>query len=191
MNEKLSAEDLAEKAARRPKLLQAFLRRILSAPGELSGIISEIVTGDELVHIEKSPLGVAVANREAFTDFDRALLLTLARLEMLCDLVRQSPEDVRDATFAEVYARGFVALSHHLTLLGFRRLPGDVIGRLDDRAYCRVLCDPAPVGLSAWADFSRRVREGVTAYAGEKIMEKSTENTAVRPGVGMGSLEVK
>ena len=175
MKRRATAEELFDRTLKHPKLARDFLRRYLRAPGELASIIDEIVTGDTIAQFDKLPLGAAVASREAFPDFDRALLLTLRRITILCDLVRQVSDEDRDAVFSEVYSRGFVAVSHHLTIVAFRALPPDVLGRLDDRAYFRVMCDPGEVGLSAWADFSRRVREGVTAYSAQKIMEKAAE----------------
>lgn len=190
MTKSLSSEEILARISRSPKLAQSVLALLLEGRDAIEAQVTEILTSDDMPQLKTSPIGATLGNREAFPDFDRVLLVTLRRMEMLLDLVSLSPPEIQDSVFQVVYFRGFSLLAQHLALLSFGPLHAEVEKRIDDPAYVRAMTVSGPGALAARAELFRMIRKYVTSPGGAKLMEKSAENTAPRVGQSMGILEV-
>lgn len=180
-------EELMARVLKDRKLMGSLLRRLLSGGDSVDAIITRILTTEELTGVSESPLGLTVGNRQAFPDFDRILLVTIRRIELLIELVIRAPEKEKEEVFRRVYLRGFTQIGHHLTILAFGYLHPSVRERLDDAAYVRCMCLDSDAGLAARADFLRQVRDYVTAPSSMKLIEKAAEkiNDPVRATMGV------
>lgn len=183
-------EELMVRVLKDRKLMGRLLHRLLSGGNDVDAIITRILTTEELTGVSASPLGLTVGNRQAFPDFDRILLVTIRRIELLIELVIRAPDKEKEEVFRRVYLRGFTQIGHHLTVLAFGYLHPSVRERLDDAAYVRCMCLDSDAGLAARADFLRQVRDYVTAPSSMKLIEKANEQPTQTPKTTVETVDV-
>jgi hypothetical protein len=185
-----SDEELVARIDKDPQLQGDLLHHLLTRASNIDAIINRILTDEEMTGITGSPLGATVANRQAFPDFDKNLLVVLRRIEMLIELVSCAPEADRNMVFHHVYFRGFAKIGQHLTMLAFGPLPPSVKDRIDCQGYVRCMCLDTDAGLAARAELFQMIRDWVTAPSSSKLIEKANEQPTLTPRVTVETVDV-